>query len=216
MPYVVEENFRDSLLDRLESGMGYQCVCRLDETARLVILNAELGLRADKDYQVDIKEIEQLKSFYRSAGDISEIREPQTISYWDEFERLDWDGSEFFVESHESYISNSLTNEKFVRYSAHENDRRILNNGSVLPGTYVTTENDASVVPSGLAAVARYALPNPMPAFYRFNLVPPKSVPITCGTVAPAFGQAGGGIEVCFNQGAPQGSSLRPVMIPER
>ena len=216
MPYVVGENFSGSLLDRPESGMGYQCVRRLDETAHLVILNAELGLCADEDYHVDLKEIEQLKALYRPADGVSEIREPQTTSYWDEFEMLDWDSSEFFVESHGSYISSSFTNEKFVRYSAYNNDRRILNNGSVLPGTYATTDNDASIVPSGLAAVARYALPNSMPAVCRFNLVPPKPVPITCGTVAPAFGQAGGGIEVCFSQGAPQGTSLRPAMIPER
>lgn len=216
MPYVVGENFRGSLLDRPESGMGYQCVCRLDETARLVILNTELGLCADEDYHVALKEIEQLKAFYRPADGVSEIREPQTTSYRDEFEILNWDSSEFFVESHGSYISSSFKNEKFVRYSAYQNDRRILNNGSVLPGTYATTDNDASIVPSGLAAVARYALPNYMPAVYRFNLVPPKPVPITCGTVAPAFGHAGGGIEVRFSQGAPQGTSLRSVMIPER
>ena len=95
-------------------------------------------------------------------------------------------------------------------------DRRIRPDGSVLPGTYATTENDARMAPSGLAAVGRYALPNPVPAVHRFLLVPPQPVQIFCGTVAPNFGQAGGGVEVRFDRGAPSGSLHSRTAIPDR
>ena len=216
MPFVVGENFRISLLDKPESGMGYQCVRRENQPTYFVILNAELGLHADKDYQVCPKDIEHLKKFYSPTDEASEVKEPQANSNSDIFKTLDWDSSKFVVETHESYVSNSLPGEKFVRYSAFGNDRRILNDGSVLPSTYATTDNDTKVVPSGLAAVGRYALPNPMPTIHQFILVPPKPVTITCGTVAPAYGQAGGGVEVCFNQGTAPGTLRYDTRILER
>lgn len=43
--------------------------------------------------------------------------------------------------------------ENFVRFSAFQNDRRVLNDGSLLPGSYVTSERDAAFGPSGYAVV---------------------------------------------------------------
>ena len=110
---------------------------------------------------------------------------------------------EYEVIVHGSYSSVVHANEVFVRYSAFANDRRINRDGSVRAKTYATTEVDTQAVPSGLAAVARYALPNPAPAMHAFTLKPPTGIPIRCGTVAPQFGQAGGGVEVRFDQPTP-------------
>jgi hypothetical protein len=102
----------------------------------------------------------------------------------------------------------------FVRFSAFQNDRRVLPGGGLLPGTYVTTRIDADRAPSGLAAVGRYALPNPLPAIYRFEIVPKSGLTGMAGTVSPAFGQAGGGVEIEFKNAAPHGSVTGPSTIP--
>ena len=126
------------------------------------------------------------------------------------------DGIKPQVETHGSYPSVSRPGELFVRYSAFATDRRINQDGSVRSGTYVTTENDASHVPSGLSVVGRYALPNPAPARYRFVLSPPGGTRIRCGAAAPKFGQAGGGVEVLFNADLSTGTASGPQTIAER
>src|SRR2546421_104541 len=52
------------------------------------------------------------------------------------------------------------------------------------------------LAPSGFAAVGRYALPNVEPAMYVYEIEPRPETRIEFGTVAPAYGQAGGGVEV--------------------
>lgn len=89
----------------------------------------------------------------------------------------------------------------YVRYSAFPNDRRVLSDGRFVPGTYATTFNDASMTPSGFAAVGRYALPISIAAQFLFPIVTDAS-PIYIGTATPNYGQAGGGVEVLFPAGA--------------
>ncbi len=89
----------------------------------------------------------------------------------------------------------------FYRFSSSPVDPRVLPDGSWAPGTYGTTYNDLKMVPSGFAAVGRYALPNPHSARYVFPILTASS-PIYVGTVTPNFGQAGGGVEVMFPNGA--------------
>lgn len=107
------------------------------------------------------------------------------------------------------------TLEKFVRFSAFKNDRRVRPDGSLLPGTYVTSERDAGVVPSGFAVVGRYALPNPISATNRFDIEVPGGISGLVGTVLPAFGQSGGGVEIELTNGAPPKSVKAHNTIPE-
>ncbi len=60
--------------------------------------------------------------------------------------------------------------EVFKRFCAFADDRRILPDGGLRPGTYATTEKDAGNVKTGRQAVARYALPDPRPASHRFTI----------------------------------------------
>ena len=69
--------------------------------------------------------------------------------------------------------------------------------------TYVTTSNDAVHVNSGFSVVARYALPLPLAANHRIEYKIPKGTMIQVGTVAPNFGQAGGGVEVFLPETTP-------------
>ena len=89
----------------------------------------------------------------------------------------------------------------YYRFSAFYRDRRIAPDGNFLPGTYATTFSDMRTVPSGLAAVGRYALPNPASARFLYSVVT-YSNPTHLGAVTPNFGQSGGGVEALFNAGA--------------
>ena len=52
--------------------------------------------------------------------------------------------------------------------------------------------------PLGFVAVGRFALPNSLPASHRYQIEAPTGTAVVFGTVAPAFGQAGGGVEAFF------------------
>lgn len=98
-----------------------------------------------------------------------------------------------------------------IRFSASGIDRRIAADGSVAPDTYATTIKDAGYVNSGFSTVARYALPNPFPANYASQIAASHSSGTTVGTVAPAFGESGGGVELLFRAGLPAGSATQPL-----
>lgn len=105
--------------------------------------------------------------------------------------------------------SYALTGSRlFHRFSAFKHDRRVDKKGNFLAGTYATTDSDFPMVPSGFAAVGRFALPNIAAASYHFQIEAPKTTWVTTGTVAPAFGQAGGGVEAVFVAAVANGQSL--------
>jgi len=83
----------------------------------------------------------------------------------------------------------------FYRFISSEIDHRYIN-GELSANTYVTTTNDAIHINSGFSVVARYALPLPLPANHRIEYKLPKGTKIQVGTVAPNFGQSGGGVEI--------------------
>jgi hypothetical protein len=85
----------------------------------------------------------------------------------------------------------------YYRFCAYHVDKRVDPNGDFLPGTYATTYADLHFVPSGFAAVGRYALPNPASAAFISTIVTFQR-PNLVGTATPNFGQAGGGVEVLF------------------
>lgn len=94
--------------------------------------------------------------------------------------------------------ANTSVGEKYWRMSAYANDRRITADRELVAGTYVTTDSDVEFIASGLGAVGRYALPNPFPSIYGFQVTPYPGRRITLGTVRPNYGQAGGGVEGVF------------------
>ena len=64
-----------------------------------------------------------------------------------------------------------------------------------------SAKTDLTIVPSGLAAVGRFALPTRISARYVFRITPGKGVKIFYGTVIPNYGLCGGGVEVFFPDG---------------
>jgi hypothetical protein len=92
--------------------------------------------------------------------------------------------------------------EGFLRFSWVSPDRRVNSvNGMVAPGTYSAPYRDGVKISSGLEAVGRFALYVVFPARYTVMLTPPIGTPVELGAVAPAFGQAGGGVEAFFPNG---------------
>lgn len=89
---------------------------------------------------------------------------------------------------------------KFFRYTSTVVDPRFTPGagatGSIRKDTYLTSFNDQLFVNSGFGAVGRYALPIPTPASYVHSYTLLPNTTLLVGTVAPQFGQAGGGVEV--------------------
>ena len=234
----VSEELRSNLLEEPESGMGYQ-VATVDGE-RFLIVNTlvalslqprELVRRATVRTENNAIEYASLllpdQWWWWSIGWLAKDDPKvlyQFMEQWSNREESyeipkdyrELNGRQVTVETHGSYPSTTRSGEMLVRYSAFINDFRISEDGSVRRGTYVTTEVDTTQTPSGLAAVSRYALPNPTPAIYKFVLSPGAGVPIHCGTVAPKFGQAGGGVEVLLGGHLPAGSACGPGLIAER
>lgn len=113
----------------------------------------------------------------------------------------------------------TLTNagEEFKRFSAFANDRRVTQAKGLLAGTFATTKEDADAnIKTGLDAVARYALPNPVPASNVFTIKPPENIDLKRGTSQPAYNQPGGGVEVIFVNGSPDETVTGPAKIPDK
>ena len=221
-PRRISLDLQEELLTREESGMGYQIAeIRSDlVTASFLILNAEVAFQLPEFFSgripfwTDFREYmgqDDMRWLHGTVGPESAAPESTTTEELSELR-----GALLHVLTHGSYRSVTDSGETFMRFSAYQRDRRINSDGSVVSDTYVTTATDKPLVPSGLAAVSRYALPNLSPAVYTFTLFPPQGIDIRCGTVSPNFGHAGGGVEVLFNGPLPAGTAKGPSVIPER
>jgi hypothetical protein len=80
--------------------------------------------------------------------------------------------------------------------SSSVDHRYVSGSGELMAGTYLTTQLDQLYVNTGFAAVGRFALPIPLPASNVFQYELRAGTIVRVGTVAPMFGQAGGGVEV--------------------
>jgi len=95
------------------------------------------------------------------------------------------------------------TSRRFHRFSPYYPDRRVDPvTGDFSPGTYACPESEVPFVPTGFSAVGRFALPSPLPASHHYVIEAKSRTSVLFGTVPPAFGQAGGGVEALFPAGA--------------
>lgn len=219
----------DSLLEQPETGMGYQRVevnLINNQTQTGYVFNAEWLQTDDAEPVImDWKVRDRLKK--AAAREINVIRSIRVIAEEKTITRnalkQETEGDKIAAESEkrfedkaaiESNIEKTQGLEVFKRFTAYQNDRRIRADGSLLPGTYATTEADARYIQTGSDAVERYALPDPTPAIYVFTVMPPSGTPLKHGVVQPANGHSGGGVEVIFTQGTPPNTVTGPVIIP--
>jgi hypothetical protein len=185
-----------------------------------VVYNAELFL-FEEEFMLagDLHKFEDLRTSAKDSEDT--IRELRVIPTY-----LPMPSTDLIKESEASFetfpngaadapVETMRTIAVFKRFSAYQNDRRITGDRALLPGTYGTTEEDARYVKTGKEAVARYALPNPMPAVYIFSIKPAGNTRLQKGIVQPKFGQPGGGVEVLFLEGTTSHTVTGPSVIPK-
>ena len=198
------------LIQQPESGMGYQVIAIRE--AGMVVFNAtvaifleELRSRQFSDQEYNLLSGDPENPALRDLEPL-EIREDFLVVF-SIFNRPQGN-SRFGLTFAESAVAPSETvippgvPHSYYRYSPYYMDRRIHpQSGNFLPGTYATTYPDMHFVPSGFAAVGRYALPNPASARFVFPIVTVDR-PALMGTATPNYGQAGGGVEVFFANGA--------------
>jgi hypothetical protein len=212
-----------ALLEQPESGMGYQVVevTMTDfKTRRAVVYNAELLLFDEEPHAIlktanfarllaeartSSDEIKSLRVLPRSmAGELVEAVKESPPAY-----------GRGAGPARDATPEKTRAGEVFKRFSAFANDRRILPDGSLRPGTYGTTAKDATNVRTGREAVARYALPDPRPASNRFTIEPREDTMVQSGIVEPAYSQPGGGVEVSFTAGTQPGAVTGRDTIPD-
>lgn len=210
------------LLKQPESGMGYQIVKAVTsdyDIKRGIAYNAELLLFEEEPRTM-------LRASYRSLLDEAKISTGEIRSLYVVTDVASTSSAYVLRETstrHERKAGpakdapeeKTEENEVFKRFSAYEKDNRVTSDGKLLPGTYATTEEDAKNAPTGKAAVARYALPNPKPASNVFTIKPLKDTVIQYGIVEPANDQPGGGVEVIFKEGTHAGTVTGPKKIPD-
>jgi hypothetical protein len=107
---------------------------------------------------------------------------------------------------------------RFHRYSPYSPDRRVdPATGNFVAGTHASPESETPFIPTGFAAVGRLALPSSSPASYHYEIEAIAGTQVNFGTIAPAFGQAGGGVEAFFPLGATSSRPRRavPTSLPD-
>lgn len=215
-------DFQVQLLKQPESGMGYQIVEAVIsdyKTKHGIAYNAELLLFGEEPrtlLRANYKDL--LAEAKISTGEIRSLHVVTGATSTSSSYALRESSASYEKKSRsakEAPPEKTKDNEVFKRFTAYENDHRINPDGSLLPGTYVTTGKDAKNVRTGKEAVARYALPNPKPASNVWTIKPWKDTLIQYGIVEPANGQPGGGVEVIFTAGTQTGTVSGPEKIPD-
>ena len=214
----LNESETADLLAQPETGMGYQVVEATLEDGRKergVAYNAEL-LSLGNETQRDLRSrsydtmLESAESSGRKIEKLRVLERKQLAHHPVSIRSAPSAAAEY------APIEQTSSNEIFIRFSAYSNDRRLRPNGSWSNGTYATTAKDAQNIHTGMDAVARYALPNFLPASYVFEGLPHNGTEIKKGKAVPANSQLGGGDEVIFTKGTHPNTVTGPNKIPDR
>ena len=227
------ENAINQLVDLPETGMGFQFIEAriMGSYKNLLVLNAEHAFDLSaiefspgvSPYEIMRNGLRVLEEMRRTESTMFSAPAPSDFKLLNC--RVSVTGNNVsggiapvIVQSSTLVKKEKLaSNRKFFRFSAYNPDRRVdLITGDFAAGTYATTDNDEPFVPSGFAAVGRYALPNNSPASYKYTIIAPAGEDVEYGTVAPAFGQSGGGVEALFNKKVKNQAKLQPpVKMPD-
>jgi len=228
---IVPDEIQNSLINRAEYGMGYQkVIATLDTGVREngIIVNAEVFMndaeRASKE-MFDKWEviIEEARKSQRSVVEVQLVRRPAEGLRG--VRRVAVNAKKALLQeslaavgpAKDAPVTLTLEGEAFKRFSAYANDRRVTASRGLTSGTFATTREDADAhVKTGTDAVHRYALENKTPASNMFTITPPEQTNLQRGIVEPAYGEPGGGVEVIFVKGSPDGTVTGPKRIPDK
>jgi hypothetical protein len=200
------------LLDLPETGMGFQLVeaLALGETRRFLVFNAERALDlADIKLESGDDPLAILRNGLRIMESVQKgqvetfVSAPAPHSFRLLGSRISFPGPKTGVQivTPSSLVKRVTLSASrvFHRFSAFNPDRRVNPvTGSFLAGTYAAPQSEVAFVPTGFVGVGRFALPNNLPASHHYEIDAPFGTVVDFGTVTPAFGQAGGGVEAYF------------------
>jgi hypothetical protein len=217
--------------------MGYQKVAAsLDDgsSEKGIVFNSEVFVKETEDPSLVLHEewTEVLKEASKSKRTIKSVqlipRPPETLrgvrrivtgtgTYTLLGESYDAIRKSEVGPAKDALETPTIAGEVFKRFSAYANDRRVTEKKGLTSGTFATTREDADAfVKTGTDAVKRYALENKKPASNVFTIDPPPDTSVKRGIVAPAYGEPGGGVEVIFVNGSPDGTVTGPETIPDK
>jgi len=220
----------NDLLSQAESGMGYQIVEAEMENHTLkrgTVFNGEVLLFDDESFGDFAKHfrafayydtaLEVLRSSWQEGvKTLRVLTEAGTHQPAISVKESSAEYEKYTGGAADAPCEETKAGDAFRRFSAFPNDKRIKADGSVYPGTYATTAEDGDKVKTGLEAVERYALPNPMPASYRFAIQPDKDTLIKKGIAQPAYGHRGDGAEVIFVDGTQPKTVTEMKRLPDK
>jgi len=123
-----------------------------------------------------------------------------------------------YIYGHLPFSGVTQSGDVFYRCEHWATSRRVRvwsTTNDILAGTYGFPKSELNFVPTGFAAVGRYALPDLPPACRRYEITPPAGYTLQCGACVPLYGQAGGGVEVMFPTTFTNAVSLpSPAVLP--
>ncbi len=221
-----------ALLALPETGAGFQLIsARLRNSRRdFLVLNADRALElSDIPELIDPRSLilinlwisEALNSspLFILSPSLSEI-ELLTTRVHDLFGAANSFSSSVALAPASSLVKSTVLSHprRFHRFSAFHPDKRVdPTTGDFSSGTYACPDSELPFVPTGFAAVGRFALPSPLPASNHYVIEAAIGTPVQFGTVGPAFGQSGGGVEALFTAGATNVASPKTpyAVIPD-
>jgi hypothetical protein len=122
------------------------------------------------------------------------------------------------IYGHLPFSTTTYPEALIYRWEAFPTSRRIdrtTNPPTIAADTYASPASEVPFAQTGFAAVARFALPNLMPACFRWELQPVADTRLECGASVPLYGQSGGGVEVKFVAKTNNRSPVAdPVILP--
>jgi hypothetical protein len=123
-----------------------------------------------------------------------------------------------WIYGHLPFSTSTYPETIIYRWEAFPTSRRIDRNANpptIAANTYASPASEAPFALTGFAAVARFALPNLMPACFRWEIQPVAGTRLECGASVPLYGQSGGGVEVKFTSVANNRCPIAdPVVLP--
>ena len=228
---IVSNDVQSLLARRPEYGMGYQKVmATLDNGVHEngVIINSQVFMNdVERASQKIFDEwghiLEEARKSTRSVVEVQLIRRPAETLHG--VRRIAINARKAILQeslaaagpAKNAPVTMTAEGEIFKRFSAYKNDRRVTASKGLTAGTFATTKEDADAhIKTGTDAVRRYALESKTPASNVFTIGPPKETHLQRGIVEPAHSEPGGGVEVIFVNGSPDGTVTGPEVIPDK
>jgi hypothetical protein len=227
MIYRIHSSDANTLLDRPETGMGYQIVeaskILESDIKRYIVYNSQIAVDLDLNFKTYKRQL--FSEGYTRALNTSnqlvlstnsirvlnktEVLQTKALSFSEAKRgKKRHSGDKGSKDNPKEYANGS---EVFVRLSAYEEDKRIdFEKKKLKPGSYTTTDKDyLECVATNDDPVDRYALPNDEEIKWAFYIKPKSSDTLQRGIVQPAFDHEGGGIEAYFENGTSDDTYLQ-------